>query len=153
MFFEKYDDIRFLIDDYPDPADFSNFNIENVSNIYGLDFIEFETAYLKDEAAWVVNLIEPDNDNEGKNINGRTFTTELFVYKLKASVALGIKVSCREPEDNTDDADVYRLGFVRELHNDEDILISEFGIDPVYSFPKNPFIINGKIRNRMRSIL
>ncbi|MCR5543348.1 MAG: hypothetical protein K6F55_04290, partial [Eubacterium sp.] len=90
--FEKYDDIQFLIDDYPDPSDFSSFNIENDLNIYGLDFIEFETAYLKDEAAWVVNLIEPDNDNEGKNINGRTFTTEIFVYKLESSVALGIRV-------------------------------------------------------------
>lgn len=142
--FERYPDVTFLRDDYPRPEDYLHFQKEKMKNIYGFSFIDFEAAYMSENDAWLVRLTEPDNGNEKLDVHGRNFTTELFVYKLDASVALGIRESCREPEANTIDAAGYRPGFVRDMFYDEDLLITEFGIDKKYSFSSKPIILNGK---------
>ncbi len=141
---EQREDTLFLKKDYPDPENYKDFNLEESQNINGFSFIDFESAYTNNKTAWLVCLTEPDNGNERKDIYGRTFTTEIFVYKLNASVALGIRESCREPETNTEDASGYRPGFVRDIFIDKDISISEYGIGKEYSFSTKPIMLNGK---------
>ncbi len=141
---EQRADILFLKEDYPDPENYMDFNLEESHNINGFSFIDFESAYTNDKTAWLVCLTEPDNGNERKDIYGRTFTTEIFVYKLTDSVALGIRESCREPETNTEDAVGYRPGFVRDIFIDKDIGVSEYGIGKDYSFSTKPIMLNGK---------
>ncbi len=137
-------DVAFLWEQYPDPDNYDQFKLDEVSNITGFDFIEFETAFLKDKHAWIVYLSEPDNGQERKDIQGRTFTTEISVYKQERSVVLGIKESCREPERNTEDAFGYRPGFVRDIFYDTDFLVTEQGLDREYAFSKTAYKLNGK---------
>ncbi len=137
-------DIVFLREQYPDPENYEQFNLDDVSNINGFDFIDFETAFLNKKQAWVVRLVEPDNGQERKDLQGRTFTTEISVYKQEKSVVLGIRESCREPEQNSEDAFGYRPGFIRDVFYDEDLLITEQGIDTEYAFGKEAYKLNGK---------
>ncbi len=142
--FEKYPDTVFLKDSFPEPENYKDFNLEESKNIYGFSFIDFEAVYTNKKSVWLVRLTEPDNGNERKDIYGRNFTTEIFVYLLPESVALGIRESCREPDTNLEDASGYRPGFVRDMFFDKDLIITEFGLDKRYAFMKKPVIINGK---------
>ena len=87
---------------------------------------------------------EPDNGKDEKRVEGRSFTTEIMVYQCDHSVALGIRLSCREPKNNEEDAAVFRPGFVRDLFYDGDFIIGEFGLKPEYAFGLKPVFINGK---------
>ncbi len=145
-------DIAFLWNQYPDPEDYASFKLDEVSNINGFDFIDFETAFLKDKKAWVVSLTEPDNGHERKDIQGRTFTTEISVYKQDNSVVLGIKESCREPQENIIDAVGYRPGFVRDIFYDKDLILSEQGIHTEYAFSHEAYRINGKSGENCKNI-
>ena len=142
--YDKFPDTGFLKEIYPEPENYKAFDIENASNIYGFSFIDFEAIFTNKKSTWLVRLTEPDNGNERSDIYGRTFTTELFVNKLSESVALGIRESCREPDSNSEDASGYRPGFVRDMFFDDDIIITEFGLDKKYAFSKKPVILNGK---------
>ena len=145
-------DLAFLREDYPEPEDYAAFRLEDVSNINGFDFIDFETAFLNHRQAWVVRLVEPDNGQERKDIQGRTFTTEISVYKQERSVVLGIREACREPEKNTEDAFGYRPGFVRDIFYDPDLCITEEGLDPEYAFAKEAYRLNGKSAEASRNL-
>lgn len=149
---EKAPDVSFLWDQYPEPERYDQFNLDEISNINGFDFIDFETLFLKDKHAWIVYLSEPDNGNERRDIQGRTFTTEICVYQQKRSVVLGIKESCREPEKNTEDAFGYRPGFVRDIFYDKDLIITEQGLDPEYAFAKEAYKLNGKSGESCRNL-
>ena len=142
--FEEYSEISFLKENYPEPDDYEQFDIESVADISGLDFIDFETLYVKKNHAWLMSLEEPDNGNENKDINGRSFTTEVSVYKRDTSVVLGIREACREPKENTEDAFGYRPGFVRDIFFDSDMIIGEQGLNSKYAFATEPLILNGK---------
>ena len=137
-------DLAFLKDQYPDPENYEQFKLDDVSNINGFDFIDFETTFINDKKAWLVHLAEPDNGNERLDIQGRTFTTDISVYKQDKSVVLGIRESCREPEKNTIDAFGYRPGFVRDIFYDEDLLVTEQGLDKEYAFAHEAYKLNGK---------
>ena len=145
-------EIAFLKEQYPEPEDYENFRPEEVSNIHGFNFVDFETAFMKKKQVWLVSLIEPDNGQERKDIQGRTFTTEISVYKKERSVVLGIKESCREPEKNTEDAFGYRPGFVRDIFYDEELLVSEQGIGKDYAFSREAFKLNGRSGEACRKL-
>ena len=142
--FEKYPDIAYLRSDYPMPDDYEKFSIENVHNIEGLNFLDLETIYLSKKKAWFFHLAEPDNGQEKKDIQGRTFRTDICVYRGRNSVVLGIKESCREPEQNSEDASGYRPGFVRDIFYDRQLIVGEQGIDGKYVFATRPVRVNGK---------
>ena len=142
--YEEYPEIAFLKEDYPLPENYADFRIENAGNINGLDFIDLETAYLPEKEAWLVCLTEPDNGNDKKDIQGRTFTTEIMVYKQEKSVVLGVRESCREPKSNTIDATVYRPGFIRDMFFDPDLILGEYGLKKEYAFDIKPILLNGK---------
>ena len=142
--YDKYPTISYLRDDYPEPENYTDFDLEKSDNINGFNFIDFETAYLNNKNAWLVCLTEPDNGNEKKDVHDRTFKTEMFVHKLAESVALGIRESCREPDTNPEDARGYRPKFVRDMFFDRDMVITEFGIDKKYAFGTKPIMLNGK---------
>ena len=142
--YEEYPEIAFLKEDYPLPENYADFRIENAGNINGLDFIDLETAYLPEKEAWLVCLTEPDNGNDKKDIQGRTFTTEIMVYKQEKSVVLGVRESCREPKSNTIDATVYRPGFIRDMFFDPDLILGEYGLKKEYAFGIKPILLNGK---------
>ncbi len=137
-------EIGFLWEVYPEPEDVDQFKIDEAGDINGFDFIDFETAFLKKRTAWVVRLVEPDNGQERTDIQGRTFTTEICVYRQEGSVVLGIREACREPESNTEDAFGYRPGFVRDIFYDPDLLVTEQGIDTEYAFSNVSYRLNGK---------
>ena len=126
------------------PDDYEKFSIENVHNIEGLNFLDLETIYLSKKKAWFFHLAEPDNGQEKKNIQGRTFRTDICVYRGRNSVVLGIKESCREPEQNRDDASGYRPGFVRDIFYDKQLIVGEQGLDAKYVFSTRPVRLNGK---------
>ena len=142
--YERYPETVYLKEDFPEPENYKDFKIEESRNINGFSFIDFEAAYINDKCNWLAKLTEPDNGNENSGVQGRTFTTEIFVNKLSDSVALGIRESCREPESNSEDASGYRPGFVRDMFYDDNLIISEFGLGKKYAFPKTPIKINGK---------
>ena len=142
--FGEYPEIAFLKDDYPLPENYAEFDLSRVKNINGLDFIDLETAYLPEKNAWLVCLTEPDNGHDRKNIQGRTFTTEIMVYGQEKTTVLGIRESCREPRANSVDSAVYRPGFVRDMFYDEDLMIGEYGLEPEYAFDVKPVFVNGK---------
>ncbi len=142
--YERYPETVYLKEDFPAPENYKDFNISESRNINGFSFIDFEAAYINDKCNWLARLTEPDNGNENSGVNGRTFTTEIFVNKLENSVALGIRESCREPESNAEDASGLRPGFVRDMFYDDEIILSEFGLDKKYAFLKAPIKINGK---------
>ena len=144
--FEKYPDIAYLRSDYPLPENYGSFNIESVHNIEGLNFLDLETIYLAKKKAWFFHLAEPDNGQEKKNIQGRTFRTDICVYRGRNSVVLGIKESCREPEQNKEDASGYRPGFVRDIFYDKQLIIGEQGLDDKYIFSAKPIRLNGKAK-------
>ncbi len=150
--FEIYPDISFLREDYPQPEDYAGFDISQVSNINGLDFISFETAYLPDRKAWIVSLIEPDNGTENKGIQSRTFTTEISVYRQEDAVVLGIREGCREPRTNTEDAKGFRPGFVRDIFFDDELAMGEYGADREYDFDTKPHKLNGKSGEACRKL-
>ena len=137
---------------YPKPEEYAAFNLDEASNINGFDFIDFETAFLRNKTAWVVSITEPDNGTEGRYIQGRSFTTEISVYREEKSVVLGIKESCREPKDNTVDAVNFRPGFVRDIFYDKDLLVSEQGIPTEYAFSHEAYRVNGKSGEACKNI-
>ncbi|MCR5214411.1 MAG: hypothetical protein K6E10_08325 [Eubacterium sp.] len=143
-FLENSENLRYLVDDYPIPEKYKDFNFDRADNINGFSFIDFETAFIDEKKTWLVRLVEPDNHKERDDVKGRVFTTEIFVSRLDDSVALGIRESCKEPDTNIDDAQGFRPSFVRSLFCDKDIIISEFGIDKEYAFAKKPIMLNGK---------
>ena len=142
--YARYPEIGFLKTDYPQPEQFQNFDIEKVKNIEGLNFLDLETSYSSSSKAWFYSLEEPDNGKEGRNLPGRTFKTEICVYKKERSVVIGIRESCREPEENEEDAFGFRPGFVRDLFIDPDFTIGEEGLKEEYAFSTTPVIVNGK---------
>ncbi len=139
-----YPETHFLWEQYPEPEEYEKFDLAEVSNISGFDFIEFETAFLKEKKAWVVRLVEPDNGKERTDMKARTFTTEISVYRTEKSAVLGIRESCREPEKNTVDAIGLRPGFVRDLFYDKDLRITEEGLEPEFAFDHAAYRLNGK---------
>ena len=142
--YDAYPETAFLKEVYPEPDHFADFDLEASENINGFSFIDFETAYINKKSAWLVCLTEPDNGIERNDIHGRTFVTEIFVYRKEDSVVLGIRESCREPVTNQEDASGFRPGFVRDMFYDKDLIISEYGLGRRYAFLKHPFMLNGK---------
>ena len=137
-------EVSFLNTDYPDPDKYKSFDITGVSDINALSVIDVKTAYMEKKNAWVFQLVEPDNGNEKRDIHGRVFTTNICVYKKDRYVVFGAKTSCKEPVTNTQDADVYRPGFIRTISKDPDIELSEAGVPYEYRFKKEPTLLNGK---------
>lgn len=150
--FEKYPDIAYLKTDYPIPEEYEKFKIENIHNIEGLNFLDLETTYLSKKTAWIFRLDEPDNGQERADIQGRTFKTEISVYKGDDAVVLGIRESCRELKNNKEDAFGYRPGFVRDIFYDEQLIVSEQGIETRYAFDVKPILVNGKSKEDCENI-
>ena len=141
---ESIDEIRFLKTYYPSVDSYTDFDIAKVPDINKLSVIDVKTAYSDKDKSWVFELVEPDNGNEQKDIHGRTFITQILVYKKEYTVVFGVRTTCKEPSHNTEDADVYRPGFIKAIYGDPDIELSEAGIPYEYRFMDTPIILNGK---------
>ena len=141
---DSINEIRFLIEEYPSIDKYEIFDISNVRDINRLSVVDVKTAYSEEDKCWVFELIEPDNGNEQKDIKGRTFITQILVCQKEKTVLFGVKTTCKEPAHNTEDADVYRPGFIKAINIDPDIELSEEGIPYEYRFADAPIIINGK---------
>ena len=141
---EKIQEIKFIKDEYPNPDNYKNFDVSRVPDINKLSAIDVKTAYIEEENGWVFELVEPDNGNEQKDIKGRTFITQIFVYLNEKNLVFGVKTICKEPVYNVKDADVYRPGFIKEIYGDPDIDLAEAGIPYEYRFSDKPIILNGK---------
>ena len=141
---KEFEELGFLEKEYPTADEYKDFEIGNTTDIDGLAFLDVKTAYLEDKQGWVFRLVEPDNGKEEKNIQGRVFTTKISVYKKEKSVILGIKESCKEPQDVEEDAAGFRPGFVRTIFKDPELLITEAGLKPEYAFSEKPIHVNGK---------
>jgi len=137
-------EIQFLKSDYPSVESYKDFDISKVPDINKLSAIDVKTAYTDEDKSWVFELTEPDNGNEQKDIKGRTFITQILVYLKENTVVFGVKTTCKEPAHNTDDADVYRPGFIKAINSDPDIELLEEGIPYDYRFGDTPIILNGK---------
>ncbi|MBQ7077382.1 MAG: hypothetical protein IJM91_04570 [Lachnospiraceae bacterium] len=148
--FRKNPKISFLKTDYPAIENFKEFDIEKVSDIEGLGFLDVETRYLSSKKAWLFSLEEPDNGQEKMSVTGRAFKTEYFLYLKDNSVVFGIRESCREPEDNTEDAKGLRPGIVRDMVFDDDICIYEYNTGVKNAFACTPIILNGKSKDNCR---
>lgn len=142
--FEEYPSINFLRDNYPIPERYSEFQIEKTENIEGLNFLDLKTFYMSSQKGWLFLLSELDNGQERKDIQGRSFKTEISLYQQDNSVVLGIRETCKEPKDNNEDAFGYRPGFVRDMMLDPNFLITEQGLESVYAFTNKPIMVNGK---------
>ena len=142
--FEEYPAIDFLKDNYPAPEKYSEFHIENTENIEGLNFLDLKTFYMPSKKGWLFLLSELDNGQERKDIQGRSFKTEISLYRQENSVVLGIRETCKEPKENKEDAFGYRPGFVRDMFLDQDLLVTEQGLDSEYAFTNKPIMVNGK---------
>lgn len=141
---KNLEELQFLDVDYPEPEEYEGFDVSKVSDINTLSFVDVITAYVESRSGWLFRIIELDNNNDNMNVQGRSFTTQICVYRKEKSVVLGICISCREPWNNTEDPAVYRPGFVRDMFFDDDLYISEEGFDLEYAFGKSPYILNGK---------
>ena len=148
---DAYAELAFLRTDYPVPEDYKSFDVTNTKNINGLGFIELEIAYLEDKKAWLCCFPEPAGNLEGKEVKGRTFKTEILVYDLGDSAVLGVRQSCREPDENVEDAKVIRPGLVRRFFVDPELTISEYGLKE-YPFLQTPVKLNGKSEQDCRKI-
>ncbi len=137
-------EVSFLNSDYPNPEEYKAFDISNIRDINSLSVIDLKTAYMEKKNAWMFQLVEPDNGNEKRNIHGRVFSTNICVYKMDKTIIFGVRTSCKEPVTNTEDADVYRPGFIRTIFMDPDIELSEAGVPYEYRFKSEPTILNGK---------
>lgn len=149
---ESLPEIQFLKSDYPSVESYKDFDISKVPDINKLSAIDVKTAYTEEDKSWIFELTEPDNGNEQKDIKGRTFITQILVYMKETSVVFGVKTTCKEPAYNTDDADVYRPGFIKAINSDPDIELSEEGIPYDYRFSDTPIILNGKSSQDCSSI-
>lgn len=150
--FRKNPKISFLKTDYPVIENFKEFDIEKASDIEGLGFLDVETRYLSSKKAWLFSLEEPDNGQEKSSVTGRAFKTEYFLYLKENSVVFGIRESCREPEDNTEDAKGLRPGIVRDMVFDDDIYIYEYNTGVKNAFACTPIILNGKSKDNCREL-
>lgn len=149
---EAFDELHFLKEDYVVPTEYKSFDISKVGDINGLSILDIKTAYIEDKYAWVFRLVEPDNGREERDIKGRVFTTKISAYKREKSVVLGIKESCKEPQDFAEDAAGFRPGFVRAMFMDPELLITEAGLSPEYAFAKEPIHVNGKSKTECEKI-
>lgn len=141
---ENVEEVKFLKDTYPLVEQYEDFDISRVPDINRLSVVDVKTAYIEEDNGWVFELVEPDNGNEQKDIKGRTFITQILAYLRDKTVVFGVRTTCKEPAHNTEDADVYRPGFIKAINSDPDIELSEEGIPYEYRFADVPIIINGK---------
>lgn len=130
--------------DYPDPENSRDFHIEQVGEMEAKVLLDINTLYRKDWNDWTFRLLEPDNNNDRSDVQGRTFVTNVLVKKEADSVTLGVKVTCRESKNNQEEASVYRPGFVKSINEDGTMIVGEYGLSKEYAFTEGICIVNGK---------
>lgn len=141
---QTIEEIKFLRDDYPEPEGYKDFDLCKIDNIDIGTSIDVRSLYWQKENSWSFRLEEPDNNNENTTLRGRVFITDVSVKMLQDEVMLSVRVTCKEPHNNTVDAAVYRPSFVRNIFLDDDLTLGEFGVPKAYAFGTEPVHLNGK---------
>lgn len=154
---DKLPQLGFLKRDYPEVEQYEEFDIKAVDDIDYLDAADVRTAYSEDSDSWHFTLTEPDNGNDKMDISGRSFTTNVCVYRKSGTVVLGVQISCKDPSNGSEDANVYRPAFIRSIflnkgnkirtdieNNIRDIVFTEADVPVEYAFAGDPVVVNGK---------
>ncbi len=138
---------------YPDPEDYKSFAKEDIMSIEPQPFSDVKAVYDSEKKVFKLRLYEPDNGAEKKGIVGRAFTTEISIYMNDKKAVIGTRVSCREPEENTEDAAAFRPAYIRAMFLDKELLLTEAGIDKDYAFSEEPVMLNGKSEKDCRRLV
>lgn len=137
---------------YPAPEDYRNFQLEDHANIRILSLMSVRSFYWKERGTWTFRLVEPDNGTEKSGARGRQFTTDVSVTLTGEGAVLGVRITCREPLGNRQDALVFRPAFVRTIFRDPDLILSEEGTDPAFAFGDSPLLLNGRSQTECASL-
>lgn len=75
-----------------------------------------ETVYLPEEDTWSFRLTEPDMGTSMRDaLPGRLFMTNYGLARVGHTVEFGCQIVCSQPEDSTEDAEVFRPKLIRDL--------------------------------------
>ena len=129
---------------YPAPENYASFHLEDHANIRIISLLSVRSFYWQERGTWTFRLVEPDNGTEKSGARGRQFTTDVSVTLTGEGAVLGVRITCREPLGNKQDALVFRPAFVRTIFRDPDLLLSEEGTDPAFAFGERPILLNGR---------
>ncbi len=129
---------------YPEPDRAEDFRIEDHANIRIISLMSVRSFYWKEAGCWSFRIVEPDNGTEKKESFGRQFITDVSVTAAADSAVLAVRIICREPQGNMEDAGVFRPAFVKSISKDPALFITEAGTDPAFRFGPVPIMLNGK---------
>ena len=138
---------------FPEPEEHKSFNTKEAVSVNPYSFSDVKAVYDAEKKLFKLRLNEPDNGAEKTGVIGRSFTTEVCVYPGEKAVVIGTRVSCREPEENTEDAAAFRPAFIRAMFIDDELLLTEAGIDKDYAFGNEAVVLNGKSEKDCKRIV
>lgn len=106
----------------PDPAEYKNFNTDQIRAFRIDSGYMLETCYLKEEGSWAMQLVEPDlGPNPGRETQmrppapGRLFFTNIGLAMKENTVEIGINIQVSELENEEIPCEVFRIGVVKRL--------------------------------------
>lgn len=137
---------------YPNVSEYVDFDLSQMYGVTIKSQLDIRLFRLEKENAWTMRIEEPDNRaefknnnlNDGSEISGRSFVTEIGLHENEKSVTLAIQIICKEPLSNTRDAISFRPAFVKQILQDESLEIVEANVDKEYRVNKS-FDEEGKI--------
>lgn len=97
-------------------------------------------CYTRPDLNWALRLTEPDNGRETQEYPGRIFITDISLQCAGGTVRLAIRMTCREPQNITSEALLFRTAFLSEIYKDPDIMMYE-GTMAESRYPANGTVI------------
>lgn len=164
------DELNFL-SHYPSPDKYVDFELftgeDNYISIEANTDYDISLFAVKEENAWTLRLLEPNNDSENtnkakpsedENTSGesssapprerhpeRIFITNISVKQTENDVKLAVRITCREPNINREDCAAYRPAFLYMIYEDEDLLLTEGNIESSdYPINGDEIVLNTK---------
>ena len=138
-----------FLDCYPDPEDYASFELfsDGERTLYQRSMIRYDISIFayKDEKTWTIRIVEPNSirknsDGSKKRLRReQVFITNAAIKKTEDGVYLTSRITCKEPADNIEDAEVYRPAYMYYIYQDPELFMKEGDIE------SDKYPINGTI--------
>lgn len=111
----------------PEPENYASFD-ESTLCSFNLDLgFTINVIYLEKLGIWSFNITESDmganigTATERLPVQGRIFSTDIALRKMRDCVEFGVRTTCSEPYDTEESCEVFRPTFVKVLSKNKNI--------------------------------
>ncbi len=135
------DEEKGILADYPDTDEYKNFRPEELNEIRLRTPADLHI--ISKENIWDLSLEENYEDYDGE------FITNISIEETENEVVFTSMTECRQFVGE-ETAKAYRPQYVTMLAEDQEILITEYGVPEKYPVSYDPIMINGKSKSDLQ---